>query len=935
MNITDSLFFSKNKARILFIFLPRLLVILFLLVQESFWYEGVFLKNNIPLLLLIAADLLITLIYTFQPFKNIFKPRFSTLINALFFIYSVIVFYFLVFSISMPNLFGPSENPYENILIVAIIQLISMGCLFFNLSFRLIPKSFSKRPYIPLSLSISIFILCLLLRDSVQALLYNFSNTVSSHFTALCILFYCITCFYLFITGFRMCYERYLKPHSALRIIIKLLAPLSLIPIIWLFIISEMGPLFFNIFSFLAPGILLLMTESNLLLICFFITLAFLILAAEIKNIYVQKGVFILLCMCLPINLYISVVLLPIFSMLPFIALFSPATLLYFFPYLVLIFHIQSLFRTRKAFTSTQKTSLSRFTFLLRLTLLLFILPLLTVVNAFLDKAVLHQAYYSMNDSDSFIRLDGGRLQRVLEEFNNKRRHSYLPFITPLRRAIILENKNLDKMEADKLYRFYVGYKNGAYVQAGRIVWPRQVLIRGIQEISFSSHGSYMQSKVLIEIENPNQFTDEFYQVFEIPPDVFITDLSLWIGEFEKKGLLARKESALTVYTNIMRALRDPALLMYQNDGSCSLRVFPVDAGQKRRAALSFCYRKPFVFTLGSKHIEIDHSFIKQPRSEAKNKGQSIHTTVSSNMYRSQAEQVLHFIIDYSDNSDISLEQALNTMQDLLTKNNWQGRIRFSLANYNWMTYDALDQLTPVPPFPSIAFQRQGAFVYSRVLTGLLREYDRTSQTPLFIIISDTNQDWLIHSSLLPYKINYPSLRQAYRLDSSGNLYSFPVFAIHNEKQCDSLTDTCYSLPVVMENKLMTQSENLCTVISAYSHKSIAEIMHQSSHLDTWETNALLFSLWSYGEILHHRDPVRYEQLSRYAQKQGLLMPFLSYIVLENRDQEKILKESDKNASQATLLSDGKLKSVSMTEPPLFPLLIALIVILFVPIKKQ
>ncbi|MBN1799694.1 MAG: MSEP-CTERM sorting domain-containing protein [Spirochaetales bacterium] len=935
MNIANSLFFSKTRTRILIILIPRLLVILFLLVQETFWHEGTFLKDLMPLSILIAADLLVSIFYTFQPFKKIFKTCGRTLTDTLFFFYSVIVCYFMVFSISMPRLFGPSENPYENILIVAIIQLISLGFLFSNLSLRLIPKNFSKRPYLPLGLGVLSFVLSFLLQSVIQSVFNTVINNISVHVAALCMIFYCITVFYLLYSGCWLCYRKYLRTYKPAQVLLKIFTALGLVLIILLTVIFQKDYSPFNVMGFLAPGMFRLLIEYSLLWICFFIGMTGLTMTSALKNNLLKKIVFALLCISLPINLYIAIVLLPVLALIPFLAVFYPIILLYFFFYLLLIFHVQALFRIKQALTSGQGTPLAQAGFVSRVILLMLIIPLGTVSNAFLDKAVLHQAYYSMYNSDTIIRLDGGRLQSVLDEFSNRRRDSYLPFITPLRRALILENKNLDRKEAYKLYRFFLGYQNITYSPDEQVVWPRQVLIRDVREIGFSAHGSYMQSKVLIEIENPNQFTDEFYQVFEIPPDVFITDLSLWIGDSETKGLLARKEPALTVYTNIIRALRDPALLMYQNDGSCSLRVFPVEARQKRRAAITFCYRQPFVFTFDSKLIRIDHSLIEQPRFEGENKQPDIDPAVSNSMYRGRTEQVLHFIVDYSENADISIEQAADIIQDLLGENEWRGRVRFSLANYNWKTYDSLDHLIHAPSAHALAFRRQGAFVYSRVLTGLLREYDRTTQTPRFVIISNTNQLWLIHSSLLPYKLNYPALRQAYRLDSEGNLYKFSMYALRNEKQCDSLTDDDYATPVIMENRLTAQRDNLFPVISEYAQNSIAEIMRQNTHLDAWETNALLFALWSRGEILHDGDPARYEQLGRYAQKQDLLMPFLSYIVLENTDQENILKELDKNAAQATLLSDGKLKSVNMTEPPLFPFFIALIVILFVPIKKR
>jgi len=928
MNLVEKSFFNKRTAKILIILLPRLIILLFLLLQNSFWQDGFFLKDHIPLLILITADILISIFYSLLIFKKRvtiwlviekkIKVPIRTLADTLFFLYSVIVCYFMVFAVSRPGLFGAGDNPYENILFVAIIQLASLGFIFCNLSLRLIPKVFVKYPYIPMGLSVFIFGLCFLLRDAIQSALSIATNNISTHFTALCLIFYSIAVFYFFYTGCLMCYKRYLKSYAPVRIIIKVLPALGLALIILLLAISEDGYSFFNIMSFLAPGLFRLIIEYSYLWICFFIAFAGLIMAAASRNKLIQKTVFVLMCICLPINLYAALVLLPVFSIVPFFALFYPATLLYFFPYVVLFFHVLALFHTKQVFTSKLKTPVLQFSFVFRVMLMLLILPFFVVLNAFLDKAVLQQAYYSMHNSGGVIRLDRSRLQSVLDEFNNKRRRSYTPFITPLRRAVILENKELNSGEVQKLSMFYLATANSSYVSDTQRIWPQEVLIQDICEISYSAHGSSMQSKVLIEIENPHQSMDEFYRRFEIPAGVFITDFSLWIDGVEKKGFLALKEPALTVYNRISRSLKDPALLRYESDGSCSLRVFPVQAGEKRRVAITFSYREPFVFALGSKLIRIDHSLAAPASVIGKSPRPGIPLTIRNHMYRRQTESVLHFIIDYSGNTDITLGQAANTIQILLKKINWQGRLRYTVANYNWKTYDALPEI-----IRDHSVQRQGSFVYSRVLSGLLYEYKNTAMTPRFIILSDTNGQWMIHASLLAYKINYPGLQQAYRLDSSGDLYVFPVFAIHNEKKYELKADAYSATPIAQENKLLAQSDNLFPLVSVCSENTIAEIMQQNSHLDTLETNALLFLLWSNGEIMHDTDSVLHEQLSRYAQRQGLLMPFLSYLVLENVDQERLLKELEQNSGQGTLLHAADITPVNMTEPPVLPTIIA------------
>jgi hypothetical protein len=621
----------------------------------------------------------------------------------------------------------------------------------------------------------------------------------------------------------------------------------------------------------------------------------------------------VLLCISLPVDLYLALVLLPVFSLIFFISLFQPLSLLYFIPYLLLFFHGQALWQTGYVFVPKTRTPRFVFNFATLIIFLMSILPLFVLINCFLDKAELNKAYLSMYDSKPFIYLDHNRLQNVLDEFTVDKRNSYTPFITPLRKAIILENKEFNEQETQKIYRFYFGAKAAQNILGNQIIWPQKVRLTSVREIDFSANDSYLQSKILIQVENQTQGLDEFYVRFELPRGVFIAGLSLWINGSEKQGLLAKKEAALTVYNLISRRLKDPALLLYENDGSCSLRIFPLEAGQRRQAAITFIYLEPFALSLGRHIIKIDHSLPVPAGAKKSEKPANLAAPVNNSTLQKQNE--LHFIIDYSSHTDMSLEQAAYLILSCVKKLNWKKRICYTIANYNWKSYLSLDEL-----LSDSLIKKQGSFVYARIIGGLLKENKDNDLNPLFIIVSSKKQEWLIHPSLLPCKFHFPAFNQIYRLDNNGNLFGFSPFNINGEVQYSNIFYSNQGVMLPWEQQALKHRGNLLLSLGGYSEEQAEELLAGLDSKNKWEQSVFIFALWS---------DMNYspEKLNLFAAQQGILLPSLSYIVLEDDEQEALLKKFPGDSKEGGLLQASDFKQVGMDENLNF---IGLIMLLFI-----
>ncbi len=76
--------------------------------------------------------------------------------------------------------------------------------------------------------------------------------------------------------------------------------------------------------------------------------------------------------------------------------------------------------------------------------------------------------------------------------------------------------------------------------------------------------------------------------VFPLPPDASVTDFSLWIDGEPVPGRVLSRDEARRVYEDIVRSLRDPALLEYVDRGAVQASIFPIPAGGRSRIQLEY-----------------------------------------------------------------------------------------------------------------------------------------------------------------------------------------------------------------------------------------------------------------------------------------------------------------------------------------------------------
>ena len=87
---------------------------------------------------------------------------------------------------------------------------------------------------------------------------------------------------------------------------------------------------------------------------------------------------------------------------------------------------------------------------------------------------------------------------------------------------------------------------------------------------------------------NDNDWVVEGTYVFPLPSGAAVTGFTLWVDGQPVEGKVLSREEARRIYEDIVRSLRDPALLEYVDRGAVQASIFPIQPGETRRIELEY-----------------------------------------------------------------------------------------------------------------------------------------------------------------------------------------------------------------------------------------------------------------------------------------------------------------------------------------------------------
>ncbi|MEO8201039.1 MAG: VIT domain-containing protein [Gemmatimonadota bacterium] len=113
-------------------------------------------------------------------------------------------------------------------------------------------------------------------------------------------------------------------------------------------------------------------------------------------------------------------------------------------------------------------------------------------------------------------------------------------------------------------------------------------VLRTSSQVRVQIDGRIAKVEVEEQFRNAGGSMAEGTYLYPMPGEAVFTDFSLWMGEQEVRGEMMQAEQARGVYEEIVRRLKDPALLTLEGHGLIRARVFPIQPGETRKVVLRY-----------------------------------------------------------------------------------------------------------------------------------------------------------------------------------------------------------------------------------------------------------------------------------------------------------------------------------------------------------
>jgi Ca-activated chloride channel family protein len=129
------------------------------------------------------------------------------------------------------------------------------------------------------------------------------------------------------------------------------------------------------------------------------------------------------------------------------------------------------------------------------------------------------------------------------------------------------------------------------WIQIERPIRPGPTMptvVRIASDVRTRIDGRVARVEVEEQFRNVGGGVAEGTYLYPMPGEAVFTDFSLWMGETQVRGEMMSAEQARSIYEEIVRRVRDPALLTLEGHGLIRARVFPIRPGETRRVVLRY-----------------------------------------------------------------------------------------------------------------------------------------------------------------------------------------------------------------------------------------------------------------------------------------------------------------------------------------------------------
>jgi Ca-activated chloride channel family protein len=132
-------------------------------------------------------------------------------------------------------------------------------------------------------------------------------------------------------------------------------------------------------------------------------------------------------------------------------------------------------------------------------------------------------------------------------------------------------------------------YADGFIVIPGPHPLPHPFPLEVIyHKVDVNINGQSAITKIDQEFYNPSQYRLEGFYIFPVPKGAVINNFTMAINGKETKAELLDSDKARKIYEDIVRKMRDPALLEYSESNIFKLRIFPIEPRSEKKISISY-----------------------------------------------------------------------------------------------------------------------------------------------------------------------------------------------------------------------------------------------------------------------------------------------------------------------------------------------------------
>ncbi len=123
--------------------------------------------------------------------------------------------------------------------------------------------------------------------------------------------------------------------------------------------------------------------------------------------------------------------------------------------------------------------------------------------------------------------------------------------------------------------------------------WNFEGLKIAYQRVDVTITGQVATTHIDQLFVNENDWMLEGTYLFPLPEGAAVSQLTMWVDGVAIEAKILEKEEARQIYDEIVRQLRDPALLEYVGSSAIQANVFPIPPHAERRIELEYSYVLP------------------------------------------------------------------------------------------------------------------------------------------------------------------------------------------------------------------------------------------------------------------------------------------------------------------------------------------------------